>query len=285
MKASARTSTLRDVPAEGPTGMLRRGAGEPVLLLHGILGSSSMWRRVIPLLSPHYDVIALTALGHRGGPSPSSGPVLIRHVVDDVERALDRLRLDKVHVAGNSMGGWIALELARRGRTLSVCALSPAGLWHPGVKSKGAGKLERIVAVTRWTRWLLPALAWSASFRRIALRDNAMVCAHVDKTDMLEIADDALHCTVRRDLFATDEYCMPLRADCPVTVAWSEFDRIFPVDHYLPVARERFPGARCLVMEGVGHVPMFDDPLAVAELIQSTVRLSQGQTFGQAVQA
>jgi pimeloyl-ACP methyl ester carboxylesterase len=276
MNAAVKTTRA---PGVGPAGMVRTGVGEPLLLLHGVLGSSTMWSRVTPLLGGYHDVIALTALGHRGGPAASTGPVLIRHVVDDVERALDRLQLEKTHVAGNSMGGWIALELARRGRALSVCALSPAGLWEPGAEPRAAVKLERIVALTRWTRWLLPCLAWSSTFRRIALRDNATQSAHVDRTDMLAIADDALQCTIRRDLFASPEYCEPLRADCPVTVAWAEFDRIFPVVQYLPVARKRFPNARCVVMEGVGHVPMFDDPAAVAVMILSTVRTAQAQAF------
>ena len=49
--------------------------------------------------------------------------------MDDLERLLDELGLAKAHLAGNSLGGWAALELARRGRALTVCALSPAGAW------------------------------------------------------------------------------------------------------------------------------------------------------------
>src|SRR5581483_8960211 len=116
-------------PGDLPEITLREGAGEPLMLLHDVTGSAEMWRRVIPLLSPHHDVIAPTALGHRGGAVPSTRPTTIQHVVDDTERLIDRLGFGRVHLAGNSLGGWVALELARRGRALSVCALSPAGAW------------------------------------------------------------------------------------------------------------------------------------------------------------
>jgi pimeloyl-ACP methyl ester carboxylesterase len=85
-----------------------------------------MWRTVIPLLEPDYDTIALTALGHRGG-RPGFAGVTVQDLVDDAERSLDDLGIGRPHLVGNSLGGWMAIELARRGRAASVCALFPAG--------------------------------------------------------------------------------------------------------------------------------------------------------------
>lgn len=110
-------------------GLLRQGQGQPLVLLHGVICAERIWSNVLPRLVAHHDVIVPTALGHHGGPPATTRPVSIEHIVDDMERQLDRLGLGKVHLAGNSMSAWIAIELARRGRALTVCALSPAGAW------------------------------------------------------------------------------------------------------------------------------------------------------------
>jgi pimeloyl-ACP methyl ester carboxylesterase len=112
--------------------VLRQGSGEPLVLLHGILGSERMWSHVVPLLAQHYDVIAPTMLGHRGGRPATVRPTRMAHIVDDARRLLDELGLEQVHLAGNSLGGRVALELARLGRAQTVCALSPSGTWESG---------------------------------------------------------------------------------------------------------------------------------------------------------
>src|SRR5580704_16742535 len=82
--------------------VLRQGSGEPLVLLHGILGSERMWSHVVPLLADHHDVIAPTMLGHRGGAPATMRPARLEHVVDDAQRLLDELGLEQVHLAGNS---------------------------------------------------------------------------------------------------------------------------------------------------------------------------------------
>src|SRR6185436_19662526 len=100
--AQARTKVDGDGARRSMSGMLRAGSGSPLVLLHGVTGSAGMWRRVLPLLAAHHDVIAPTALGHRGGTRPTLRPARIEHVVDDAERCLDELGFDRVHLAGNS---------------------------------------------------------------------------------------------------------------------------------------------------------------------------------------
>jgi pimeloyl-ACP methyl ester carboxylesterase len=252
--------------------MLRQGSGTPLVLLHGILGSAAMWRRVVPLLAPHHDTIALNAMGHRGGSIPAARPTTVAHLVDDAERTLDRLGVAKAHFAGNSLGGWMALELARRGRALSVCALSPAGLWQVGAADTGSARpvaiLKSAIRDTRRGRALLPLLARSARFRQWALRANAVGALGVSAADLVEAADDLLACVAAEDLLTTSEAVGSMTSvTCPVTLAWSSHDRIFPVKHYGERARSLVPAARFLVLDGVGHVPMFDDPALVARTI------------------
>lgn len=85
-----------------------------------------------PLLADHYDVIVPTMLGHGGGRPATIRPTRLAHIVDDARWLLDELGLEQVHLAGNSLGGRIALELARLGRAQTVCALSPSGTWEAG---------------------------------------------------------------------------------------------------------------------------------------------------------
>ncbi|MFN8104274.1 MAG: alpha/beta fold hydrolase [Acidimicrobiia bacterium] len=254
--------------------MIRRGEGEPLVLLHGITGSETMWRRVVPLLAPDHDVIAFTELGHRGG-TPAGSGTRVADVVDDAERHLDDLGLDKAHLAGNSLGGWVALELARRGRALSVCALSPAGCWHAGTReqTRGTSRLEMIATATKLTRPLLPLLARVPAVRKLALRDNAVHGERVSAAELLTLADDLLACTVLGDLLGTDEQLEPLdQLPCPVVIAWAERDRILPETGHGARARALFPGARYRVLPGVGHVPMFDDPGLTASVIVDAAR-------------
>jgi pimeloyl-ACP methyl ester carboxylesterase len=252
--------------------MIRQGEGPPLVLLHGILGSERMWRRVVPLLATRHDTIAPTALGHRGGSPASVRPARIAHVVDDAERLLDRLGFATAHLAGNSMGGWVALELARRGRARSVCAFSPAGCWQPtpAPDLRATRALRRTIRDTRRGRFLLPLLARSGRFRRWAMR---LTVAHGDRitaSELIELAQDVLGCSVADDLLGTPESLGPLESGCPVTVAWSEKDRVFPVEKYGAQARALLTGSRFLVLEDTGHVPMLEAPDLVAKTVLET---------------
>ena len=117
----------------GVAGAFRAGSGEPLLLVHGSSSVPQVWRPVLSELEVSFDVLAVALAGHVGGPSlPAEVPVCMQAMVDAVEREMDAAGFDTAHIAGNSLGGWIALELACRGRARSVVALSPAGGWEQG---------------------------------------------------------------------------------------------------------------------------------------------------------
>jgi pimeloyl-ACP methyl ester carboxylesterase len=243
-----------------------------LLLLHGLISSSACWRRVVPLLAPHHTVVAPTCLGHRGGATPTLHPVRVEHLVDDVERCMDALQLARAHVAGNSLGGWVALELSRRGRALSVCALSPAGVWESARREPAARMLRDAARSARRLRPVVPLMAPIPALRRALLRDVAVHGERVGASELIGIVADAVGCTVYEDLLDTPERLMPLgEVSCPVTFAWSGCDRLFPAHVHGTRARELVPGARFLVLDGVGHVPMYDAPQRVADtILQST---------------
>jgi pimeloyl-ACP methyl ester carboxylesterase len=252
------------------------GSGEPLVLLHGVMGSERMWQDVVPLLEPDYDVIAPTAYGHRGGEAPRVRPGRFSHVIAGAERQLDQLAIDRAHVVGNSMGGWMALELARRGRALSVFAISPAGMWPPplpgGTRPQSA-QLMRALEMGRKTRRALPLLYRSRAVRRYSFGDAMVHGDRLSSRMALALTDDMLGCAIARDLLETDEYLAPLAsAPCPITIAWAERDRIFPQRKFVPLAKGRVPGARFTVLPEVGHVPMLDDPALVADAIRDWLR-------------
>src|SRR4051794_19017638 len=150
-----------------------------------------MWSRVLPLLAPHHDTVAFTALGHRGG-RPAKPGVRIADLVDDAERTLDDLGLDRPHLAGNSMGGWLAIELARRGRAATVCALSPAGSWDEasGGQNPPAKAPRAVARLVPRTRRVLPLAARVPAVRRFALRDNAVHGERLSPKELVTMADD-----------------------------------------------------------------------------------------------
>jgi pimeloyl-ACP methyl ester carboxylesterase len=253
-----------------PPGTLQMGSGDLVVLLHGVLGTPLMWHHVMPLLAAEHNVIALPALGHQGGHPCTERPARIQHVVDDVERALDSLRVEHAHLAGNSMGGWVALELSRRGRARSVCALSPAGMWDKTADASRR-KLQVMLVLARLTRPLLQRSAALAPIRRLALRDSAVHGERTSAEELLALSDALLNCSAAHDLLTTPEQFADLNVTCPIDIAWSEQDRVFPLDPFAETARQRVPGARHLVLPDVGHVPMLDNPQLVAQTILQTM--------------
>ncbi len=240
------------------------------MLLHGILGSERMWRRVVPLLAGHYDVIAPTMLGHRGGRPATVRPVRLAHIVEDTQRLLDELGLGQVHLAGNSLGGRVALELARLGRAQTVCALSPSGTWQADSEDhrRATEDLRETVRAARRSRALLGLPAGSWRFRRWALRATATHGERVRPAELLGLTDDLLGCRVVEDLFEEASQLELLDPPpCPITLAWAACDRVFPLEINGARARELIPGARFIVLKDVGHVPMLDDPQLVAQTI------------------
>src|SRR6266511_1402902 len=106
----------------------RGGEGEPLVLIHGIGSCWQVWEPVLPALEARHDVLALSLPGYGRSPALEGEPT-VPALVDAVERVLDDAGIDAAHLVGNSLGGWIAAELALRGRARTVVAISPAGLW------------------------------------------------------------------------------------------------------------------------------------------------------------
>lgn len=191
-----------------------------------------------------------------------------------MESYLDEQGLERPHLVGLSLGGWMAIELARRGRAATVCALAPAGFWSPGDKAQAhvKRKIHKFVAMGRLARHTRPVVALavkSATMRRISFRDAACHADRMTGARGIEAVDDIVGCALDvDDILGSGEHLAPLKAvPCPVTIAWSGDDAIIPVPTCDPIARERLPQASFTTLPGVGHVPMIDDPDLVARTI------------------
>lgn len=247
----------------------------PVVLLHPFLVSGLVWQDVAPLLSGYHQVFTPTLLGHSGGPHMQRRPVTIWDVIDAAEAYLDENGLQCPHLVGNSLGGFVAIELARRGRASTVCALSPAGFWstEPGLPTRAAAgrKVQKVAIMSRLAVPVGPLIFKSAVVRRISLRflNSARHGERVSTDKLVEMTRIVAECSVSRELLSTDEEQVaaldPL--PCPITLAWSEKDSLLPVNTYGEVARRRLPGATFQILPDVDHVPMLDDPELVARTI------------------
>jgi len=257
----------RQVAKNASTHQFRGGTGEPLVLLHGATSSWKCWRDVIPHLTEQFDVLAPNLPGHAGRPRPAR-PHTIDDLADALEAELDAAGIETAHLAGNSLGGWLAVELAQRGRARSVVALSPAGGWHPGEKRllRHFYSMRRMAHVAR----IIPHfLLRSARLRRYSLR---AACEHGDRLtprQALASAKAARAC-VLNDFSELGDGLEPQRyggLTTPILIAWSEHDRIIPATHYTDRWRQEVPAAAWKTLADVGHCPMYDDPSLVAQTI------------------
>jgi pimeloyl-ACP methyl ester carboxylesterase len=260
------SSAKRDSLLWAVSNFLMASDKPPLVLLHGITMSGNAWQDVVPLLSNHHEVFTPTALGHRGGPSVKRRPATITDVVNAAERYLDERGLERPHLAGNSLGGFVAIELARRGRAATVCTFSPIGFWSAGFQPRAFNKLQRGIALARRVRSILPFMYKSATVRRLILRDVAWHGDRLSADRALAMIDEGIDCAILADLCAADWQIARLDpVPCPITIAWGEKETLLPVEAHGKT--ERIPQASIRTLPGVSHVPMIDDPGLVARTI------------------
>jgi pimeloyl-ACP methyl ester carboxylesterase len=266
--------------AEISPSLYRAGEGEPVVLLHGFTGHWRHWRPVLADLVARYEVIAPTLSGHIGGPAYPSGMGLekVADAGDSLERHLDELGVGTAHIVGNSMGGSLAIELAKRGRARSVVGLSPGGGWELGgpEPKRIARFFARQMRIVRASRKQIPRLMRRPGARKLAFRDIMRHGELIAPADAVDLSLDPLGCAVVDDVLAS------LRAgrahledldqvSAPTLLAWAERDRILPLATCSARFRREIPNVEFQVLPRVGHVPMWDDTRLVVKTITDWV--------------
>jgi pimeloyl-ACP methyl ester carboxylesterase len=253
----------------------REGSGPPLVLLHGVGLSWQINRPVIGLLARDFDVIACDSPGFGDSPPlPAGTAPAIPAYAERFTRFFGELGIERPHVAGNSMGGAIGLELARRGAAASVSAISPAGFWTPAERRFCQRSLGSLAGMPHALRPAVLAASGTRAGRNALFWQTFGSPARMPPNEPARILRNAWASpALGPALAAFDDYTFAaadeLDGAIPLTIAWGIHDRLLPYRTQAPRARAMLPRARHLTL-GAGHVPFFDDPRAVAEAIRSS---------------
>lgn len=248
----------------------RVGAGEPLVLIHGIGSRWEVWRPQLEILAREREVVAIDLPGFGASPPPPPGtPPGIRSLTRLVSEFLDHLGLDRPHVAGNSLGGWLSLELAKLGRARSATGLSPAGFHndreavYQGILLRSARAASKFVApradalMAPTTGRVLSMKAFFQHPERIPPADAAITWRGVHQATWF---DETLP-AILAERFSGGE-----QITVPVTIAWGKQDHLL-LPRQARRAQRAIPHARVLTLPGCGHVPTYDDPERVASVL------------------
>ncbi|MGW6878939.1 alpha/beta fold hydrolase [Streptomyces goshikiensis] len=253
----------------------RKGAGEPLLLLHGIGHHLQAWHPVTDVLAGQYDVIAVDLPGFgASAPLPEGVPYDLATVAPALGALCAALGVDRPHVAGNSLGGLLALEMGRTGLARSVTALSPAGFWTQGERRYAFAALRAMRAGARaLPRHALERLSRSAAGR--AALTSSIYAAPGRRAPEAVVAETvALRDATGFEQTLAAGGSVRFTEDVPglpVTIAWGVHDRLL-LRRQGVRAKRTVPGARLVRLPGCGHVPMHDDPALVSRVVLDTAR-------------
>lgn len=249
----------------------RVGTGPPLLLIHGLGATRSIWRPQIERVSRERDVIAVDMPGFGDSPMLDEIPTPWA-MAAAIMRMCEEIGVERPHVAGNSLGGWVALEIAKLGGAASLCPISPAGLWREPLG-------PRVVNPRKWAKRLRPLLGAALRNRRTR---EAMLKTTVGRPELVPLADARAMIAAWVDApgydAANDEMrryvCEDLdRIDVPTAIAWGELDRLVGP----PRPERRPPGSRFIKLEGCGHTPNWDAPELISELLLETSSRGSGE--------
>ncbi|MET9383207.1 alpha/beta fold hydrolase [Streptomyces sp. NPDC002928] len=248
----------------------RVGSGEPLLLLHGIGHHRQAWDPVVDILAAERDVIAVDLPGFGASPGLPDGLAYDLPTTSAVFAAFcEALELDRPHVAGNSLGGLLALDLGREKRVRSVTALSPAGFWSQAERRYAFGVLIAMRQISQ--RLPLPVVERLSRTAAGRTALTSTIYARPGRRSPEAVVAETLALARATGFDAT------LRAGgavqftddipgLPVTVAWGTRDWLL-VRRQGVRAKQIIPRARLVRLPGCGHCPMNDDPALVARVI------------------
>jgi pimeloyl-ACP methyl ester carboxylesterase len=218
-------------------------------------------------------VLALTLAGHAGGPA-IEGEVGDATLADAVDRAMDGAGFETAHLIGNSLGGYVALQLAARGRAETVVAFAPAGGWAPGDESYKdlLGLQSRLVEQAKAAAPHAERLLATPEGRRRATQLITTNFEHIPAEllahQLLGVASCPAALALIDHALREDWSLDAEKIACPVRIVWGTEDRLL----LLPSAAARYrtdwlPKADWAELDGIGHCPQLDVPLETAELI------------------
>jgi pimeloyl-ACP methyl ester carboxylesterase len=254
---------------------VRRGSGEPLVLIHGLGSRWQVWQPVLDELAEHREVIALDLPGF-GASAPGDTAPSLDGLAGAVEKFLARQGIQRPHVAGNSLGGGVALELGRRGAVRSVTAFSPIGFWG----APGRVVSRRVLTTSRALGRRLPQpvarrLAASAAGRTALLSlyygRPWLLDAQTVLDDVAGLVGAPFFDPVRDSLADHTFVCNGALEAIPVTIAWGTRDRLLTYRTQSRRARALLPTATHVTLPGCGHLPFADDPRLCAQVLLAAI--------------
>ena len=252
---------------------VRAGTGRPLLLLHGLGGSWQSWCPVLPALRRKRDVIAVDLPGFGDSP-PLAGPTSIVTLADAVTGFLGAHALFGVDVAGVSMGGLLALELARRSVVGATVALAPVGFWSGWQRSYFLRSMDASVRLVRALQGAMPGICGSKVLKTAAFSQISPKPWRLPSGDLLSEMrdygrarrfDELLHSLVRGP---EQEGAASGTLRGPLTIGWGRKDRLC-LPSQAKRAMELFPDAQMHWFEDCGHFPHWDQPEETVRVLLS----------------
>jgi pimeloyl-ACP methyl ester carboxylesterase len=265
-----------------PIKALHLGSGDPLLLLHGFMLSPHCWEQTAARLSTQCEVFAPAFAGHWGGAPADDGSVDVHTLADRIEDQLDDLGWRTCHIAGNALGGWVGVELARRGRARTLTLIAPAGGWHaPSLTQLRISlKFLTLVPFVEIAKHLGGFAVDNPIAQRIARLALSKNSSAVSRRDTAAAITAVLHCPAMVPMIL-GSIRWPEQDDLstlqtPVRLLLSEYDRVIPNRVYARRYLQELPeSADRILVNGVGHVPMLEAPDRIATLIAEHVYASR----------
>ena len=256
----------------------KSGSGDPLVLIHGMGSSSTAFKPIRPLLEKKFLVIAIDLPGHGETPMIKGRAMDPHSLALNVFDELSEQGIDRFHLAGNSLGGWVSLEMAssKPERVRSLTGLAPAGLWLNPYNARYPGTaLARFLA--RYTHKFAPTALHFEAARKLCFWDVSPRWRELS----YEICLDATIAMGKADGYypAWDGMLMKrfdgkIPEHVPVTIIFGDTDRTLPST----TCQERSVApqhAKWIIFPDTGHAPMWDSPLDVANAIVETAAKAQ----------
>jgi pimeloyl-ACP methyl ester carboxylesterase len=240
----------------------RTGTGPPLVLLHPLGADRHVWDPLTITLRRTHELFAIDLPGFGDSPPLSGVTPTPAALADAVGALLRRLGFERPHVAGISLGGWVALELGLSGAAASVTAIAPAGLWSAPLRPKRATSHMLARALSP----LIGPLASSSRGRRLLLSGTVAHPERVpagDAARLVRAYGRATDYVAVNDAMRARRFTALQRIDCPVTLVWPDQDRLVDRPATLP------PNVTSVTLTDAGHVPVWDAPDRLAALIGS----------------
>ncbi|MFC8526416.1 alpha/beta fold hydrolase [Nocardia sp. NPDC057227] len=247
----------------------RTGAGEPLVLVHGIGSRWQVWEPLFDRLAESFEVIAVDLPGF-GGSAPLSHTT-VETLTDALAEFIAAEGLERPHLGGNSMGGLITLNVAARGLARSVTAFSPIGFWGTAGRVWCQQSLGRARDLGRAIEPRLPALLGNPAGRTAFLELVFGKPWQVTPEVALATVEGAMNAPGFPAALASFRAArlreLGALADIPVAVAWGNRDILLTYATQSRKARKLLPNARHITLPGSGHTPFYDDPAGCARVL------------------